>query len=268
MNILQQITGYKQQEVAQRRERVPVKLLEERIYFRTPCISLKKYLLRPDKSGIIAEFKRKSPAKGDINPYASVERVTIGYMQAGASALSVVTDTPFFNGKDSDLTEARDFNFCPILRKDFVVDAYQLVEARSIGADAVLLIAECLEKTHLRDLACEAQRLGMEVVMECHRREELDKANDCIDIVGINNRNLEDFETSIQHSIALAEAIPQDFIKISESGISDPRAIMELKAHGYQGFLIGGYFMSADEPHLRCRDFVHRLQQMESTLSS
>jgi len=265
MNILQKIVEHKRKEVAERRERLPVKLLEESIYCQTPCVSLKKYLQRPDKSGIIAEFKRKSPSKGDINPYASVERVTIGYMQAGASALSVLTDTPFFNGRNTDLSEVRNFNFCPILRKDFVIDEYQLIEARSIGADAVLLIAECLDRGRLKDLAREARQLGMEVLMECHSREQLDKVNEYIDVIGINNRNLIDFSVSIQTSIELSEAIPKDVVKISESGISDPNAIIKLKEHGYQGFLIGEYFMQADEPHKRCQEFIRRIQQMEST---
>jgi indole-3-glycerol phosphate synthase len=264
MNIMQKIIQHKQQEVAHRRERFPVPLLEDSIYFDTPCISLKKYLLRPDKSGIVAEFKRASPSEGAINPYASVERVTIGYMQAGASALSVLTDTAFFKGKLKDLTEARDFNFCPILRKDFVIDEYQLIEARSIGADAVLLIAECLERTQLKALARQAKSLGMEVLMECHSRAQLEKANEYVDVVGVNNRNLEDFSVSIETSMELASAIPQAFVKISESGISDPHAIVQLRQYGYQGFLIGAYFMRADEPHKRCQEFIRRIEAVEN----
>ena len=167
-NILDQIVAHKREEVAKRKEIYPVKLLEQSIYFNTPTVSLSKYLRRPDKLGIIAEFKRRSPSKGDINPYASVEEVSIGYMQAGASALSVLTDTHFFGGKNEDLTEARKFNYCPILRKDFVIDEYQIIEARSIGADAILLIAACLEKAEIKSLAALAQSLGLEVLIEIH----------------------------------------------------------------------------------------------------
>jgi len=150
MTILQKIVEHKKKETAERESVVPIKLLEKSIYMETPVVSLRKYLLREDKTGIIAEFKRRSPSKGDINPYASVEQVSIGYMQAGASALSVLTDEHFFGGKNADLTEARKYNFCPILRKDFVISEYQIVEARSIGADAILLIGECLEKNSIQ----------------------------------------------------------------------------------------------------------------------
>jgi indole-3-glycerol phosphate synthase len=227
---------------------------------------MKKYLQRPDKSGIIAEFKRKSPSKGDINPYAKVEEVTIGYMQAGASGLSVLTDTHFFGGKNEDLTEARKFNFCPILRKDFIIDEYQLYEARAIGADVILLIAECLDRGRLKDLAQKAKELGLEVLMEVHSEDQLVKANEYVDIIGVNNRNLHDFSVSIQTSIDLFPVIPNDFVKISESGISDPNVIVQLKKVGFEGFLIGEYFMKDDEPHKKCQEFIDRVNDMEATL--
>src|SRR6185369_14773416 len=145
MNILDQIITHKRKEVEERKSLYPVKLLEKTIYFNSPAISLKKYLLRENKAGIIAEFKRKSPSKGMINQYAPVERTSIGYMQAGASALSILTDTEFFGGKNEDLALARKFNYCPILRKDFVIDEYQIIEAKSIGADAILLLANVLD---------------------------------------------------------------------------------------------------------------------------
>jgi indole-3-glycerol phosphate synthase len=265
MTILNKIVEHKKEEVAKRKELYPIKLLEKSIYFEAPCVSMKKYLQRPDKSGIIAEFKRSSPSKGSINPYASVEQVTIGYMQAGASALSILTDEHFFGGKNADLKEARKYNFCPILRKDFIIDEYQLFEARSIGADVILLIAECLDRGRLKALARKAQELGLEVLMEVHSEEQLSKANEYIDIIGVNNRNLHDFSVSIQTSIDLFPAIPNDFMKISESGISDPNAIIQLKQVGFQGFLIGEYFMQADEPHRRCQEFIARVQDMEAT---
>ena len=259
MNILEKIVAHKKKEVAERKGLYPAKLLEQSIYFGTAAVSLKKYLLRADKSGVIAEFKRRSPSKGGINPYASVERVSIGYMQAGASALSVLTDQQFFGGNNADLTEARKFNFCPILRKDFIVDEYQIVEAKSIGADVILLIAACLEKDQLTQLAKTAKSLGMEVLMEIHSEEELQKVNDAVDIIGVNNRNLKDFSVSIQTSIDLAEKIPSDFVRISESGISNAEAIFELRKAGFQGFLIGEYFMRDAEPHKRCYEFIKSL---------
>lgn len=268
MTILDEIIAHKHKEVATRKELFPVKLLEQRLYFSTPVVSLRKYLLRPDKCGIIAEFKRRSPSKGDINPHASVEQVTIGYMQAGASALSILTDERFFGGKNEDLTEARKFNFCPILRKDFIVDEYQIIEARSIGADAILLIAECLDKKRLKELAQHAKSLGLEVLMEVHSREELDKLNEYVDMVGVNNRNLKDFKVDIQTSIALSEAIPDSVVKISESGINDPNVIIHLKEQGYRGFLIGEYFMASAEPHLRCREFIQRVKYLEDLLKN
>ena len=261
MSILEKIIAHKKQEVAQRKELYPAKLLEQSIYFNTPVVSLCHYLQRPDKSGIIAEFKRKSPSKGAINPYASVEKVSIGYMQAGASALSVLTDQSFFGGKNEDLTEARKFNFCPILRKDFVIDEFQLIEARAIGADAVLLIAECLTAEEVRTLAGQARALGLEVLLEVHSIEQLTKLDPAVDLVGVNNRNLADFTVSIQTSLELAEAIPEDFVKISESGISDPNTVVQLRGAGFQGFLIGESFMKHADPGKACRTFIQAIQQ-------
>lgn len=266
MNILDKIVAHKQTEIANRKERTPVKLLEESIYFTTPTVSLREYLLRPDKSGIIAEFKRRSPSKGDINPYAKVEEVSIGYMQAGASALSVLTDEHFFGGKNADLTEARKFNFCPILRKDFVIDEYQIIGARSIGADAILLIAACLDKARLHQLASFARELGLEVLVELHGEEELEKLSPMASIVGVNNRNLKTFDVSIANAIDLFPKLPTDMVKIAESGLNDPNAVVELRHAGYQGFLIGEYFMRAERPGQRCREFIQRIQRLEQTL--
>ncbi|MBT8220604.1 MAG: indole-3-glycerol phosphate synthase TrpC [Bacteroidia bacterium] len=267
MDILQKIIDHKHREVKERKGLYPIALLEKSIYFDTPCVSMTDYLLRDDKSGIIAEFKRRSPSKGDINPYASVEEVSIGYMQAGASGLSVLTDSEFFGGKNSDLTTARKFNFCPILRKDFIIDEYQILEAKSIGADAILLIGECLEKEKLATLATTAKGLGLQVLFEIHGVEQLTKLTDDIDMVGINNRNLKTFEVDIQNSIELSKGIPDQFVKISESGISDPRTIVELKQEGFQGFLIGECFMKTDAPHKTAMKFVKDMHQHEMQLS-
>ncbi len=267
MNILDQIIAHKRTEVAERKSLYPVKLLEKSIYFSTPAVSLKKYLLRPDKSGIIAEIKRKSPSKGDINRYVSVERTSIGYMQAGASALSVLTDTQFFGGKNEDLTAARKFNFCPILRKDFTVDEYQLIEAKSIGADAVLLIAAVLEPKEITQLAQMAHSLGLEVLLEVHNREELERSlSPHVDLVGVNNRNLKDFTVSVETSAQLAEFIPSQFLKVSESGISQPQTIRRLKTLGFHGFLIGETFMKNSRPEKACAAFVEELKQLENSI--
>lgn len=268
MNILEKIIANKEKEVARRKELFPSKLLEESIYFPTPTISLKKYLLREDKHGIIAEIKRKSPSKGMINKHVSIEKTSIGYMQAGASALSVLTDTEFFGGKNEDLTIARKFNFCPILRKDFTIDEYQIIEAKSIGADAILLIAAALEPKKLKSLASFAKKFDLEVLMEVHNEDELlTSLCDEIDLVGVNNRDLRTFEVNISTSLKLAEMIPDKFVKVSESGISQPENIVTLKRCGFQGFLIGESFMANSRPHKACYDFIHHLVQIENNIA-
>ena len=200
-----------------------------------------------------------------INKSVSVERTSIGYMQAGASALSVLTDEDFFGGRNEDLTTARKFNFCPILRKDFIIDEYQIIEAKSIGADAILLIAAALESKRLRQLAEFANKTGLEVLMEVHSEAELQShLNEFVTVVGVNNRNLKTFETRLETSLDLAEKIPGEIVKISESGISNAEAILRLKEHGYQGFLIGEYFMAHNRPGAACADFIRRINLLEN----
>jgi indole-3-glycerol phosphate synthase len=263
MNILDEIIAHKRAEVAERKSLYPVKLLESSIYFNTQPVSMKKYLLRPDKSGIIAEIKRKSPSKGTINRYVSVERTSIGYMQAGASALSILTDTHFFGGKNEDLTTARKFNFCPILRKDFTVDEYQIIEAKSIGADAILLIAAVLQPQEIDELAQAAHALGLEVLLEVHNLEELKASlSPHVDLIGVNNRNLKDFNVSVDTSLELAEHIPNNFIKVSESGISQAATIRSLQQAGYKGFLIGETFMKHSRPEKACSDLISELKHL------
>ncbi len=265
MDILEKIVAHKKKEVEKRKSIYPSKLLEQSIYFETPVVSLRKYLLRDDKSGIIAEFKKKSPSQGFINPYAKVEEVSIGYMQAGASALSVLTDEEFFGGKNTDLTEARKFNFCPILRKDFVVDEYQIIEAKSIGADAILLIAECLEKQQLKDFAGTAKQLGLEVLMEIHSGEQLSKLNPHVDAVGVNNRNLKTFEVTIETSLHLINGIPDSVVKVSESGLKRADSVLRLKEAGFQGFLVGTHFMQTDNPAKACSQFIREIEALEKS---
>jgi indole-3-glycerol phosphate synthase len=264
MNILDKIIAHKETEVAERNSLYPVKLLEQSIFFDTPTVSLKKYLLRKDRQGIIAEIKRKSPSKGTINSSVSIERTSIGYMQAGASALSVLTDKEFFGGSNEDLTTARKFNFCPILRKDFIIDEYQIIEAKSIGADAILLIAAVLSPDKINSLAQFAHSLGMEVLMEVHDKEELvNNLHESVDIIGVNNRNLKKFEVNVEISIDLCPIIPDRYIKISESGIDDPKTIIKLRQHGFQGFLMGEHFMRHNRPEKKCAEFIEALKRLQ-----
>ncbi|WP_439882841.1 indole-3-glycerol phosphate synthase TrpC [Pontibacter sp. MBLB2868] len=264
MNILDEIIAEKYKEVAERKALFPVKLLEKSLYFETPCLSMERYLLRPDKSGIIAEIKRKSPSKGDINPYVSVERTSIGYMQAGASALSVLTDSKYFGGKNEDLITARKYNYCPILRKDFTVDEYQLLEAKSIGADAILLIAAALPAARVKELAAFARSLGLEVILEVHSLDELQETY-CpdVNVVGVNNRNLKTFKTDIGLSFELAKHIPAGVTKISESGLSQPQTLVDLQQAGYNGFLIGETFMTNSRPEQVASKFIKELKMLQ-----
>jgi indole-3-glycerol phosphate synthase len=263
MDILNEIIAHKKKEVAERKELYPVKLLERNLYFSAPAVSLRRYLMRDDKVGIIAEIKRRSPSRGIINQYVSVERTSIGYMQAGASALSVLTDTAFFGGKNEDLTTARKFNYCPILRKDFIIDEYQVIEARSIGADAILLLANVLDKKRIRELAGLARSLGMEVLLEIRDEQELGAIDPIIDVVGVNNRDLRTFKVDISQSIRLASLIPSEFIKVSESGISSVQALHRLKAEGYRGFLVGEAFMQHNRPEEACAAFIKAVKEYE-----
>ncbi|QYH37484.1 MULTISPECIES: indole-3-glycerol phosphate synthase TrpC [Algoriphagus] len=265
MNILEKIIADKYKEVAERKSLVPVKLLEKSTFFEGKVVSMKKYVTHPEKSGIISEFKRKSPSKGMINGAASVETVSIGYMQAGASALSILTDKDYFGGSNEDLKIARKFNFCPILRKDFVVDEYQIIEAKSIGADCILLIAAALEPEKLKSLAYFAKSLGLEVLLEVHDGDELAQSiNDGVDLIGVNNRNLKTFEVSIDTSLELVDKIPSSFIKISESGISDPNTLIKLKKAGFDGFLIGENFMKSSRPEQAAYNFIKDYQKLAS----
>lgn len=259
MITLNDIIAYKRGQVQKNKDLYPVKLLETSVYFQPTCVSLSKYLKRKDKSGIIAEIKKKSPSLGMINKYADVEKISIGYMQAGASALSVLTDTNYFGGSNADLITARKFNFCPILRKDFIIDEYQIVEAKSIGADAVLLIGAVLTKAEISRFTNLAHNLGMEVVLELHDTSELDKCIDEVDVIGVNNRNLKTMQIDLEHSIRMSALLPSDKIKISESGIESAERIRYLKSAGYSGFLIGSYFMRHARPHEACRNLIQSL---------
>ncbi len=263
MHILEKIVAHKKKEVAERKSLYPIDLLERSLFFETECVSLVKYLKDENKSGVIAEFKRRSPSKGDINKYASVEQVTIGYMQAGASALSVLTDTDFFGGKSSDLSEARKFNYCPILRKEFIVDEYQVVESKSIGADAILLIASCLSASEMKKLSSVAHSLGLQVLLEIHDEKELDHSCGNIDIIGVNNRDLKTFNVRVENSHKLLPLLPNEVAKISESGINDPKDAAGLLLAGFDGLLIGENFMKNSQPEAACLEFISELKKFK-----
>jgi len=260
MHILEEIIAHKKREVVERKNLYPVKHLEQSIFFSRSTISLKEALKERNQSGIIAEFKRQSPSKGVINADADVLQTTKGYVTAGATALSVLTDKDFFGGSNVDLIGARSVNQCPILRKDFMVDEYQVIEAKSIGADVILLIAAGLSPEKLQELAQFAHSLRLEVLLEVHSAEELEtNLSSSIDMIGVNNRNLKTFEVNLGLSRELSKVIPKDFVKISESGISFPETVIELRKFGYDGFLVGENFMKHDQPELAAKEFIESL---------
>ncbi len=259
MNILNQIIEYKKAEVEVRKILVPEKELIKSFLFRRKCISLKKILQDETSSGIIAEFKRKSPSKGIINWDADVKEVTNAYTKHGASGLSILTDNHFFGGNSEDMVIARE-NDIPILRKDFIIDQYQLIVSKAMGADAVLLISACLSKSKVKAFAVQAKQLGMEVLLEIHDENELGHICKEIDMVGINNRNLKNFEVDINRSVKLSKLIPADKIKIAESGIADIETINKFKAAGYKGFLMGEIFMKEKNPGKAFFNFMNKLK--------
>lgn len=257
MNILDKIVARKLEEVAEAKQKVSVAELEANPNFNRKPLVFKDFLLDESRTGIISEFKRRSPSKGLINGTADVAEVTQAYSAAGASALSVLTDTDFFGGKAEDLFQARAVNEIPILRKDFMIDEYQILEAKAWGADIILLIASILTPKQVSDFAKLAQSLGLNVLLEVHNLEELERSI-CsnLDAIGVNNRNLGDFTVNIQTSFDLVNKIPNEFLKISESAIDNPQVIKELKAVGYNGFLIGENFMKTVDPGLAIREFA------------
>ena len=260
MDILERIIAHKKKEVAQLMLEVSVKNLVASPNFKREPISLKKALKKQNSNGIIAEFKRQSPSKGVINSEATVIDVTEGYLEANVAAQSILTDTKYFGGNMVDIIQARTVNdTTPILRKDFIVDGFQIVEAKAIGADVILLIASCLTALELKNYGELAEDLGLDVLYEVHNQEELDKIDLGDKIIGINNRNLKTFEVDLEHSIELASQIPNSCIKVSESGISDPRIITGLKQYGFQGFLIGENFMKEKDPGFACQQFISQI---------
>lgn len=242
MNILDQIIKKKRESILTQKEVVPIHVLEKDIATYGHYGRLKQ-TLKESSLGIIAEFKRKSPSLGWIQENAEVSHIVSRYESMGADALSILTDSPFFGGKPSDLLQARELTDLPILRKDFIIDEYQVLETAAWGADAILLIASALSSKRLKELAKLAKSIGLNTLLEIHSEEELDYLHDNIDIVGVNNRNLSTFQTDIKVSIELINKIPKEMLKISESGIHSLETLYLLKDRGYEGFLIGEAFM-------------------------
>jgi indole-3-glycerol phosphate synthase len=258
MDILETIIAYKKVDVLKRKAMRPLAELENSAAFMRNTFSLKSSLLDESKTGIIAEYKRQSPSKGIINDKANVVTVTTAYTKNGASGLSVLTDEKFFGGCTDDLMKAR-VNQIPLLRKDFIVEEYQIAEAKAMGADVILLIAACLTPTEVRRLAAFAKSLNLEVLLELHAEEELEHICEDTEIVGINNRNLKTFVVDIERSLRMAEKIPAGKIKVAESGISSVDNINLFKQQGFRGFLIGENFMKEENPGEAFREFVKKL---------
>lgn len=258
MNILDTIIAHKKTEVAERKTLADISQLEKQAFFTRETLSLCDFLADETRTGIIAEFKRTSPSKGIINDKADVTAVTTAYARA-ASGLSVLTDTKFFGGNRADLEAAR-VNEVPILRKDFMIDEYQVYEAKAMGADVILLIAACLTPTEVNGLAACAKGLGLEVLLEIHDETELEHISDMVDMVGVNNRNLKTFEVSIETSLRLFNKIPHTKPAIAESGISNVDTIVTLQQAGFKGFLVGENFMKQADPSIAFTDFVNQLK--------
>lgn len=259
MNILNQIIADKKKEVALKKSVVSALQLEGYELFNSRTISLSKSITN-SAYGIIAEHKRRSPSKSEINYALSVEDVVVGYEIAGASGISILTDGKYFGGSLEDLLLAKACAGIPILRKEFVVDEYQILEAKAHGADAILLIAAVLSKAQIRQLSAFAQSLALEVLLEIHNLEELEKSIcPTLDMIGVNNRNLKNFDVHLEASIALSNEIPNEFVKISESGIDSSESIKLLQKSGYQGFLIGEHFMKTQNPGESLQQFLSAL---------
>jgi indole-3-glycerol phosphate synthase len=262
MTILDQIVTHKYKEVKERKSLFPVNLLEKSIFFRNRPLSLKQSLLREELFGIIAEFKRRSPSKGIINEYALPEKVCSEYIQAGSSAVSILTDSKFFGGSSADLINARKLNDCPVLRKDFIVDEYQIIEARSIGADAILLITELHQSCRIEQLHRFAQSLDLEVLIEVHDEKDFSRIPYDAQMVGINSRNLASFGVDMDNLTRLVHLIPHNVVKVAESGIKSLSDYTKLKNAGFNGFLIGEFFMSSADPGNTCKTFISELRQL------
>jgi indole-3-glycerol phosphate synthase len=258
-NILAKIVETKFGEVAERKKQITIAQLQTMPLFEKPCYSLKANIIDASKTGIIAEFKRQSPSKGIINAVASVEEVAKAYTQFGASGISVLTDGPYFGGSLADLSIAVQ-NEIPVLRKEFIIDEFQVIEAKAYGASVILLIASCLTPAQTKSLASVAKSLGLEVLLELHDASELAHVCEEVDLVGINNRSLKSFEVNIEHSLQLKNLLPKGKLSIAESGIYDLATFQLLKKEGFDGFLMGEYFMKQENPAKAFEEFSQQIK--------
>ena len=260
MKILDKIVRDKKLEVDRLSSNSSIKELENSSLFSRQCISLKDSILK-SSGGIICEFKRRSPSNNNINYKSNISEVVKGYQKAGAAGLSILTNKQYFDGDIQDILEIRDITSIPILRKEFIISEYQIIEAKSIGSDAILLIASILSKEEIKNYSSLAKNIGLEVLFEIHDAEELEKiSGENIDIIGVNNRNLDTLEIDLQNSVDLYNKIPNSFVKISESGISEVESILKLREVGYQGFLIGEKFMRTDNPFESAYNFIKEVE--------
>ena len=255
MNILDQIIARKKEEVSFAESTISRDQLRNSEFYERKTLSLKDNL--KSRSGIIAEFKRKSPSKGIINDTANVLEVAKSYQEFGAGAISILTDKDFFGGDLQDVLTVRNEIKIPVLRKDFMIDEYQFYEAKSIGADVVLLIAACLSVAQVQEFTELSHQLGLEVLLEIHTEEELKHFNKNIDLVGINNRNLKDFKVDLQHSVNLKNLLPAGTLSVAESGIYTLEDFKFLKEKGFDGFLMGEYFMKNENPGKAFEEFIN-----------
>lgn len=266
MNILEKIVARKKEEVEAAKEKVSLKQLQYYRHYHDKVPSFRESILSAGSNGIIAEFKRQSPSKGDIHAGAIVDDIIPGYAKAGVSGISILTDTDFFGGHNNDLTKGRDLCQLPIIRKEFIIDPYQVYEAKAIGASAILLIGAILNRQQALELASLANSLEMEVLFEIHDEAELELLNSYIQLVGINNRNLKTFEVDLEQSIRLAAQLPGDMVPIAESGIGSAEAYFHLRSAGFKGFLMGEYFMKEKNPAAACQAFCEKIKEKTSTL--
>ena len=259
MKILDKIVEDKKIEINKLLSNSSISKLENSHLFSRKCISLKESI-KNNNSGIICEFKRRSPSNQNINYISSLSDVVSGYEEAGAAGLSILTNKKYFDGDTQDIIDIRDISNLPILRKEFIISEYQVIEAKSIGSDAILLIASILSEEEIIGYSSLAKSIGLEVLLEIHSEDELYKiSGDDIDIVGVNNRNLDTLEIDLNNSIELYGKIPSKFVKISESGISEVESILKLKEVGYNGFLIGEKFMKTNNPMESAYDFIKKI---------
>lgn len=257
MHILDNIVAHKKAEIEKNKKTVPLNMLERADLFERNCNSFIAQLSQKNTSGIIAEFKRKSPSRSNINLNADLLHVVKGYESAGASAVSILTDESFFGGHNDFLKVVRkELPNMPILRKEFIIDPYQVIESKAIGADIILLICEILSKEEILNLTKLALSLNLEVLLELHSEDQLHKCNEFVSVIGVNNRDLKTFKVDFNRSKKLFDKLPVDIPKIAESGLSDPDTCVMLYQHGFKGFLIGEQFMKQEAPGVACREFI------------